>query len=93
MQIATIAILAKVDLLHSTHARTIPFALAAEHEMIRKSEAKAGVRVRWQSLDPTVPPAMGTINRVDDERAFIDCDDGEDSDTYLDSGASCWGLA
>ena len=61
--------------------------------MIRKSDANVGVRVKWQSLNSSIPPEMGTIVRVDAEQAFIECDDGEDADTYLDSGASCWYLA
>ena len=60
--------------------------------MIRKNEARIGARVKWQSLDPAIEPARGIIVNVTADQAFILCDDGEDSDTYLDNGASCWSL-
>jgi hypothetical protein len=62
--------------------------------MIRKQDAVIGARVKWQSLDGSVPPAYGSIVKVTDRQAFIRCDFPDpDTDTFLDSGASCWNLA
>ena len=58
--------------------------------MIRTQDAHVGTRVVWRSLDPAIPEARGTITKVTARQAFIACDDFENLDTWLDSGASCW---
>lgn len=68
--------------------------------MIASKDAKVGVRVKWQSLDPSISPAFGSIVHITGKgEAIILCDDPDedsgtcDSSTWLDSGASCWMLA
>ena len=58
--------------------------------MLTKAQAKIGNRVKWQSLDASIPPSFGTItaNLGDGEIAIL-YDDGEDGTTFVDSGASC----
>ena len=67
--------------------------------MIRKQDAVIGTRVKWQSLDASMPPVYGSIVKVTGQQAFIYCDipdtdtDDRESDTWLDNGASCWSVA
>jgi hypothetical protein len=62
--------------------------------MISKSDAKVGVRVKWQSLDSTIAPSYGKIiavgptSSLSDGEIAVKYDDGEDGTTFLDSGAS-----
>ncbi len=57
--------------------------------MITRDQAKVGARVRWQSLDLSIPPAFGTIEAVSDAGEIaIAYDDGEEGTTYVDSGVS-----
>lgn len=57
--------------------------------MITKSQAKVGARVKWQSLDLSIPPAFGTIEAVSERGEIaILYDDGEEGTTYTDSGCS-----
>lgn len=67
--------------------------------MISKSQAKVGVRVKWQSLDLSIPPfygkivAIGPTSSLNENEVAIKYDDGEGGTTFLDSGASCVYLA
>lgn len=62
--------------------------------MITKTQAKIGLRVKWQSLDISIPPAYGKIEEIgpseflDPNEILIRYDDEQDGTTYLDSGAS-----
>lgn len=62
--------------------------------MITKAQAKIGLRVKWQSLDVSIPPFYGKIEEIgpseflDPNEILIKFDDGETGSTYLDSGAS-----
>ena len=63
--------------------------------MITKQQAKIGNRIKWQSLDPSIPPAFGKITAIgpapglDRGEVAIVYDDGEVGTTYIESGASC----
>jgi hypothetical protein len=62
--------------------------------MITKAQAKVGKRVKWQSLDASIPPAFGRVTAIgpspglDSGEIAIEYDDGEMGTTYVDSGAS-----
>ena len=62
--------------------------------MITKSQAKIGARIKWQSLDLTIPPSYGKITAIgpspglDKNEIAIEYDDGEMGTEYLDNGAS-----
>lgn len=66
--------------------------------MISSKDAKIGARVKWTSLDISIPSTKGTITTIHNGEAMILCDDPDpdtgdcESSTWLDSGASCWKL-
>lgn len=63
--------------------------------MITRTQANIGARVKWQSLDESIPPAFGNITALgpapglDKGEVAIVYDDGEVGTTYVDSGVSC----
>lgn len=57
--------------------------------MLRKQDAVIGKRVKWQSLDQTIPATFGTVIAINEDReVIIEYDDGEEGSTYIDSGVS-----